>query len=247
MCVVREKLRRKDAYIVAAVGLLILILVGSGVGNVSGFDGPLTNYSQLAPAVYLILVVTACAVSVAISLSTIPNEYKRSTSHLVWVRGVSQANYHGQLALGNLIVSGIIYLMLHLGVLAFMAMKGGMGDLPHLLLAIPIGFLPVAIVCVLTSGLSIKVGTMATGLIAVVVIIVGALSVVLIMFAGMLGSPTGTIARTIVNIVPNVYGMAEQAANALKGEALKPNVELAGLLALWVVAQLLWVLRKKEA
>jgi len=246
-CVVREKLRRKDVYIVALVGIIILISLATGNTAVSGSSGPLTGYRQLVGTVYFLLVCIACALSVALSLSTIPNEYKRSTSHLVWVRGVSQANYHTQLTIGNLIVSFFAYLFLHLGLFIFMAIKGGVSDAPRLLLSIPIGFLPVAIVCVITSGLSILLPTMAVGLVAVAVIIVGAAHTLLMMTASNLGGILGPMLRFLVNLIPNIYGMASQAGNALKADPIVAHTEWTGLLALFVVAQLLWALRKKEA
>jgi len=246
-CVVREKLRRKDVYIVALVGIVLLISLATGNTNISDQNGPLTGYRSLVGMVYFMLIVIACALAVAISLSTIPNEYKRSTSHLVWVRGVSQANYHAQLTAGNLIVSFLAYLFLHVGLLVFMAMKGGLADAPRLVWSIPLGFLPVAIVCVLTSGLSILIPTMAVGLVAVAVIIVGAAHSVLMMTASNLGGLLGPGLRFIVNLLPNIYGLSSQAGNALKADPVKAHAELAGLLALFVVAQLLWALRKKEA
>ena len=86
----RERIRRKDIYVVMVIGLLIVLLCMSGTVTLS-IDGiPITETRLLLPFVLNAAFVIGGGMAVALSLSTIPKEYERKTSHLVWIRGISQ-------------------------------------------------------------------------------------------------------------------------------------------------------------
>ena len=92
----RERIRRKDIYVVMVIGLFIVLLCMSGTVTLSIDGVPVTEIRMLLPFVLNVASVIGGAMAVALSLRTIPNEYERKTSHLVWMRGISQWNYHGQ-------------------------------------------------------------------------------------------------------------------------------------------------------
>ena len=115
----RERIRRKDIYVVMVIGLFIVLLCMSGTVTLSIDGVPVTEIRMLLPFVLNVASVIGGAMAVALSLRTIPNEYERKTSHLVWMRGISQWNYHGQLALANVISSVAALLVLYAGVVIF--------------------------------------------------------------------------------------------------------------------------------
>ena len=120
----RERIRRKDIYVVMVIGLFIVLLCMSGTVTLSIDGVPVTEIRMLLPFVLNVASVIGGAMAVALSLRTIPNEYERKTSHLVWMRGISQWNYHGQLALANVISSVAALLVLYAGVVIFALAKG---------------------------------------------------------------------------------------------------------------------------
>ena len=85
----KEKIRRKELYIVSVNGEAV------------------TDYKILAPILLIVVNTISCILAVIMSLGTIPNEYERNTSHLVWIRKIPQYRYHGELALAN-IFTGLI-------------------------------------------------------------------------------------------------------------------------------------------
>lgn len=104
----RERIRRKDIYVVIMIGILIVMMCMSGAATLSINGVSVTEFQMVMPLVMNVISVLGGGIAIALSLRTIPNEYERKTSHLVWIRGVSQWKYHGQLALAN-IVSSVVH------------------------------------------------------------------------------------------------------------------------------------------
>lgn len=102
---VKEKIRRKELYIVSAIGIFIILLFGTGSDSSSlSINGvAITDYKMLAPILLIVVNAISCVLTAVMSLSTIPNEYERNTSHLIWIRKIPQYRYHIELALSNMI------------------------------------------------------------------------------------------------------------------------------------------------
>ena len=103
----KEKIRRKELYIVSAIGAFILLVFGTGSSSITINGEAVTDYKILAPILLIVVNAISCVLAVIMSLGTIPNEYERNTSHLVWIRKIPQYRYHGELALAN-IFTGLI-------------------------------------------------------------------------------------------------------------------------------------------
>lgn len=243
----RERIRRKDIYVVIAIGLLVILMCMSGTATLS-IDGiPVTEFSMMMPLVLHVVSVLGGAMAIALSLRTIPAEYERKTSHLVWIRGISQWNYHGQLALANILSSVGALFFLYAGVMVFAGMKG---ETEVLARGIP-GFLMYALgtagVSLFTTALSLKLSGMAAGVIAAGTMLAGTMSPVLETFSGIVsGLPRG-ILRGILLLTPDLYRMESQAAKFLMGENVDVHVLLGGLLFLYLGAVTLYLFRRKEA
>lgn len=243
----RERIRRKDIYVIVAVGLLIILMCMSGAATLSIDGVPVTEFEMMMPLVLHVVSVLGGAVAVALSLRTIPSEYERKTSHLVWTRGISQWNYHGQLALANIISSVGALFILYAGVMVFAGMKG---ETEVLLRSIP-GFLMYAAgtagVSLLTSALSLKLPGMAAGVVCTGVMLAGTMSPVLETVSGIMSGAPRIILRGILVLTPDLYGMESQAGDFLLGESVDVHLLLGGGLFLYVGAALLFLLRRKEA
>lgn len=116
----KEKIRRKDLYIVSAIGVLVLLLFGTGSGTLSIDGVAVTDYKVLGPIMLTVVNAVNCMLTVVTSLGTIPNEYERGTSHLVWIRKVPQWRYHGELALANVLAGLVSEAILFAAMFVFM-------------------------------------------------------------------------------------------------------------------------------
>jgi len=246
-CVIYEKLRRKDIYIVS--GLIVLICLWMASGGLSfNVNGESTAaYENAAGSIFAVMAITAVGLAIYFSVSTIPNEYNRSTSHLVWVRGISQLRYHASLALGNLLSGIIVLAIISLGLIVNMVIQGGISDLVRLPIALLIAGLPMMVLSVCASALSIVLPTMLAGICTLFIGLRGFLNPVITLIGNSIGGTKGKIAVAICEALPNFYQMVSQGTRFLLHQSVDTHVIFGGLLLLYIAAQLFWIAKKKEA
>ncbi len=243
----KERLRRKDIYVVMALGLLLVLLCMSGTVTLS-IDGiPVTDIRLLLPFVLNVASVIGGGMAVAMSLGTIPNEYERKTSHLVWMRGISQWNYHGQLALANVISSVAALLVLYVGVMVFAEIKGE----TEVLLRSIAGFLIFAAgtagVSLFTSAMSLLLPKLAAGAVSAAVMLAGTMQPVLRTLSGIVSGVSRGILKGILALTPDLYAAEAQAGEFLLGKQVDVHSIIGGFLFLYVGAVLIIIIRRKEA
>lgn len=244
---VKEKIRRKELYVVTAIGLLILLGFSTGVGTISIGGVEITDYENLVPVLITVVNVICGALAIVLSLRTIPNEYERKTSHLIWIRGISQFRYHGELTLANAIISLFSEGILYLGVLIFMFMKGKGNEGWKLLPAFFIVAVSILLVSVFTSLLSVRLPSMAAGVIATICYLVGILHRILEVLEGMLSGFVSVLLKGVLWLIPDLHGIQSQASHFLTGETVDIHVILKGLLVIYLLTVCLYFLKKKEA
>lgn len=243
----KEKIRRKELYVVAALGLLLVILFSSGAGTLTIDGEPITGYSKMAPIMVVVVNALSGALAIALSIRTIPNEYERKTSHLIWIRGVKQWQYHAYLTLANIISSLIATLIMYLGLFIFSVIKQETQGIYRLVPAFFIMAIGVCIVSLFTSVLSIALPGMAVGIISAGCFLVGILHGVLEIAKDMVGGFTGGIISVLLKIVPDLNEIQAQAGNMISGEAINSHEIFKGLLIIYILTLFFFVFKKKEA
>lgn len=244
---IKEKVRRKELYVICVIGILILFLFSGESGTITVNGRPVTDYESLAPILLMVLHAIGAALAIVLSLSTIPNEYERKTSHLVWIRGVSQSRYHLELALANGISALFSEGILLVGMVIFMGMKKR-GD--QIVKLIPVFFilaLSVFMVALFTSLVSAVFPKLVAGLFAAIFYLLGVFHEVFGIFSNMISSGVGKAVDFVLNIVPNLHEIQAQAGNVLSGEAVSIHVICKGLFVIWLLVLGLMFYRKKEA
>ncbi|MBQ6786503.1 MAG: hypothetical protein IJO85_02145 [Lachnospiraceae bacterium] len=243
----KEKVRRKDLYIVGILGLVLVLLFCSGGGTITIDGEPISGYKNLAPIMLILINALGGALAIALSLRTIPNEYERRTSHLIWIRGVKQWRYHAELTIANvassLIATGIMY-----AGLAVLALVKNQGD--GILRMVPAFFvlaISIAIVSVLSSVLSIFLPSMAAGILAGGCFAVGVLHSILGMVANTIGGFSGNLIKIVLVILPDLHGIQKQAGNLITGSAVDAHVIWKGLLTIYILTIGFFIFKKKEA
>lgn len=243
----KERIRRKELYIVVAIGILILLLCTSGSATISIEGEPITSFNNMFMVMHTMMNAVGCILAVVLSIRTIPNEYERRNSHLVWVRGISQSKYHAGLSLANvlsaMLAMGILYLALAFYVIA----NGRMDYLVRMIPAFLIVSVNVAMASLLTSVLSIKLPAGAAGAIGFIFTIVGVLHGVLEIYKNIAGGVAGAALTGILTVLPDMNGIQTQAQNLMAQDAVDVHIILVGLLILYVVSLGLFVFKKKEA
>ena len=243
----KEKIRRKELYIVSAIGAFILLVFGTGSGSLTINGEAVTDYKILAPILLIVVNAISCVLAVIMSLGTIPTEYERNTSHLVWIRKIPQYRYHGELALANTFTGLISEAILFVAMFIIMMSKGRADEFLQLVMAYFIIGLNVTIVCVMTSALSIVIPKFMAGAIASAAMLVGIFSSLLATLKDIIGGFGGVMVKYALKVIPNLHGIQSEAANALCGNHIDIHVILTGLLAIYVLTVLILVFKRKEA
>ena len=243
----KEKIRRKELYIVSAIGAFILLVFGTGSGSLTINGEAVTDYKILAPILLIVVNAISCVLAVIMSLGTIPTEYERNTSHLVWIRKIPQYRYHGELALANTFTGLISEAILFMAMFIIMMSKGRADEFLRLVMAYFIIGLNVTIVCVMTSALSIVIPKFMAGAIASAAMLVGIFSSLLATLKDIIGGFGGVMVKYALKVIPNLHGIQSEAANALCGNHIDIHVILTGLLAVYVLTVLILVFKRKEA
>lgn len=243
----RERMRRKDIYVVLVIGILIVLMCMSGAATLSIDGVPVTEFSMMMPMVLNVISVIGGGIAIALSLRTIPNEYERKTSHLVWIRGISQWKYHGQLALANIISSLCSLFILYAGVMVFAGIKGEYAVLTKCIPAFLLFSISTAAVSLFTSAVSLVLPGMAAGVLAAALMLAGTMHPILETFSGIVSGVARQVLKGILFLTPDLYAAESQAGRFLAGKGIQIHSILGGLLVLYVCGMLLYLLRRKEA
>lgn len=243
----KEKIRKKVFIIVVVLGGLMTLLFSTGNGTVTMNGVELTDYTMLLPVLMTAFHVISCAMAITLSLSTIPNEYERHTSHLVWIRGVSQAKYHGALAAANVIASLISHAILFLELMIYMLANDRADDLWLVIPAFLASSISVGMVSLLTSWLSVILPTMAAGVISIVVMLAGVAYPLMALLKGLAGGFAGKVLKILLFILPDLHSIQSTGSGILTHTAPDWHVLFKGLLYAYLFTVGILLCRRKEA
>ncbi|MDD6307048.1 MAG: hypothetical protein PUA75_08965 [Clostridiales bacterium] len=243
----KERMRRKELYIVVGIGIFILLLCGSGTGTITIDGEPITSFDNMFMVLHTMMNAVGCILAVVLSIRTIPNEYERRNSHLIWVRGISQTTYHAGLTLANIFSAMMAMGILYLALAGYIVINSRMDYLACMIPAFLIVCVNVAVASILTSVLSIKLPGMVAGMIGFVVVFVGILHGVLDVYKNIAGGVAGIVLRGLLMMLPDMNGIQAQAQNLMARKTVNVHVILVGVLAIYVISIGLFVCKKKEA
>lgn len=243
----KERIRRKELYIVVAIGILILLFCSSGSATISIEGEPITSFNNMFMVLHTAMNAVGCILAVVLSIRTIPNEYERRNSHLIWVRGISQTKYHASLSIANVFSAMMAMGILYLALAVYVVANGRMDYLVRMIPAFLIVCVNVAMASLLTSVLSIKLPAAAVGAIGFVFAFVGILHGALEIYKSIAGGTVGILLNVLLTISPSMHGIQTQAQNLMAQEPVDVHVILIGILILYIISVGLFVCKKKEA
>lgn len=245
--VIREKIRRKILYVVSLIGLLILLLFSTGAGTVTIGGKPITDYDILVPILVNIISFISQVLAVVLSISTIPNEYERNTSHLIWIRGVKQCKYHMMLAMGNATVSIMSTFIMYTGLVAFSSIHGYDEIYKRVIPSFCIIMVNIVLISAMTSVLSIVLPVLVNGIIMTAVLFVGTFHGTLELISSVLSGIASQLLKLMLWIVPDLSSIGKQAGNVIVGQAVDIHAVFVGLLIIYVISIFFFVFKRKEA
>lgn len=245
--VIKDKLRKKILYIVSLISFLIILIFSTGTATITINGLPITDFKNIINILLTFVNVIGGVLAIALSLSTIPKEYELKTSHLIWIRGIPQWKYHGQLALGNILISIISFGLLYLGIVFIVIFKGEYSYLIRIFPGFLISCISISIVSLFTSVISIIFSSFIAGIISISFFLIGTFHPLLDTLKSLVNGFVSSIIEGILLIIPDLNAIQEQGNNYFLKHTLDIHVILGGLLTLYLISVFLYIFRRKEA
>jgi ABC-type transport system involved in multi-copper enzyme maturation permease subunit len=241
-----ERIRSRIFYVVGIIGMIIMLLITTGNGNLTINGRKVAGFEPMVPVALSIIGFVSSLLSVMVSLQTIPNEFGRKTTHLVLIRGIKPWQYMFSLTMGNMLSSVFCMLSLYVSLLIFTAAHGKYGLFLPTFLCIAIMSINTMLLSAAVSVLSIKLPVYITGVLGLIIYVAGILHGVLDTFAGTTEGVGTVLADIMLFIVPDFSAVQQQAGNILTNMSLDPKPILVSLLQLYIILSLTFVLFRKE-
>lgn len=244
---IRERIRRKEAYVVLAIALFLLFFC-SGENSTIMIDGEsLTGFHNMFMVMHVLVHTAGCILAVLLSYRTIPNEYARKTSHLVWVRGISQPVYHGGLTIANILASIGGLGLLYFAMAVYALLQGQSACVLRLIPRFFVMAVSVALVSLWTSVVSIRLPAGITAAFGVLGAGTGVLWSALDLLRSSLGGVTAVGISALIHVIPNLNGVQKCAYHIAAGKVPVWHPVLVALFAAWVLVLGIFAIRRKEA
>ncbi len=241
-----ERIRSKTFYVVGIIGMILMLLITTGNGNLTINGRKITGFEPMVPVALSIIGFISSLLAVMVSLQTIPNEFERKTTHLVLIRGIKPWQYMFSLTAGNMLASVFCMLSLYVSLLIFTAAHGKIGLFLPTFLCILIMSINTMLLSAAVSVLSIKLPVYITGIFGLIIYVMGILHGVLDTLVGTTEGFGAVLAKAVMLFIPDFSAVQQQASNALTFMPLDPKPLFVSLLQLYVILTLTFVVFRRE-
>ena len=241
-----ERLRKKQLYIIGGVSFLMIFLLRAGQGNLTINGKAVSGFDSMTLVYLSIIHFMSCLLALVLSTNTINKEYERRTSHLIWIRGVLQDNYHGQLALANIVSVLIVELFMFLEVLIYFISQDKGNLIPQLLLAYVVMSLSPIFISTLLTAFSVKLSPFIVGIIGFFVMIFGAFHGVISMISGTIFNHNGGILKMLLEVMPDLNKNVQTATNLIQKQTIDTNIVWTMLFAIYISSMGIIFLKRRE-
>ncbi|MBS4538398.1 hypothetical protein GOQ27_07970 [Clostridium sp. D2Q-11] len=241
----REKIRSKTIYIVGGIGVAIILFLALN-GSFSFDDKILTDCHELVPIVLVMVNLFASILAIMLSLSTIPKEFERKTTHLVLVRGIKQWQFILALTISNIIISLFSIGLLSISVIIYALVQGEIQVLLKILGSILILGLNISVLSAITSWLSIKLPETITGFIGILIYFVGVFHSMLSIFVKTREGFSRFLLEGLMTLVPNFAAVQKQSGQLVTGNYVDIYPLVLQGLFLYIILALTFVTFRKE-
>lgn len=242
----REKIYHKTFYIIMLIGMVLMLIITTGNGNLTINGQKVNGFSAMVPVALSIISFIACLLAIMTSIQTIPNEFDRKTSHLILTRGIKPWQYMFALTAGNILTSIFSMITLYISLMVFCIIHGKAGLLPVTFLSVLILSISPAFLSAAVSLLSINIPVFVTGIAGILIYVFGMLHGILDTLAGTTEGFAAALARLVLFVIPNFSAIQGQASSLLTGKPVDLQPLAGGLLLLYTVLSLTFITFRKE-
>jgi ABC-type transport system involved in multi-copper enzyme maturation permease subunit len=241
-----EKIRSKTFYIVAFIGMIIMLFVTTNNSSLSINGRKVIGFEQMVPVSLSIISFISCLLAIMVSIQTIPNEFERKTSHLILIRGIKPWQYMFSMTAGNILTNIFCMFLLSISLFLFCIYHGKAELLLYILLSMLLLCVNSIFLSAAVSLLSIKLPAFAAGIAGILIYVLGILHGILYTFVGTAEGITALAAKTLLFITPDFSAVQEQASAILVGNPVDLQPVVGILLLTYMVISLVLVTFRKE-
>jgi membrane associated rhomboid family serine protease len=223
-----------------------MLLITTGKGSLMINGKAVTGFEPMVPVALSIIGFVSSLLAVMVSLQTIPNEFERKTTHLVLIRGINPWQYMFSMTIGNMLASVFCMLSLYLSLLIFTAAHGKFELFVPTFLCIAVMSINTMLLSAAVSVLSIKLPVYITGIIGLIIYVMGILHNALNTLAGTVQGFGAVMTKAALFFIPNFSVVQQQASNILTWTPIDPRPLLVALLQIYIIVSLTFVVFRKE-
>lgn len=237
----KENSKGKIFILFGIIGALITIFVSSSVTfstNVGG--GFSSDYGQYGFQ-WTFLTFLACLGAVSLSMNTIEKHRKGSFSDLLSLHGLEKKDQYRELALGNVLVSVLMAMILLVGMIVSLFIKQPDFFLFGLVLAILNYLLASSTMAIVMIILSLVFPSVISGLFGVILTILGGLRGILEIILANKGGVFAKVTSVLIKAVPPISNFGQISRDSFFGEFTDWNLLFENLFYIWIVIGILLI------
>lgn len=237
---IKENLRKNTFIIFAIIGGLISLLVltsGTFTTNTVGAD---SDYAQFGYQ-WIFLTLISSLAGVSLSMSSIPKHREGQNIEILKLHGLSiESQYIGK-TLGSVLVSIFMGLLLTLGMVINLILKGMDINILGFLGSIATYLLATISVTLIVSLLSMFFSAPITALFGVFITVMGFIRGTLLIVLGNKGGLFGNVMSFFLGLVPPLDGFGEMARDLFFREVSNWNIFFGNLVYVWVLVGIVYI------
>lgn len=239
----KENIRKNSFILFGVLGLLITLIIFT-VGEFSVNGAALDSHYAQFGFQWTFLNLIASLAAVSLTMGVVAKYRESKSSELLRIHGLKKEKQYASLFLGNLSLTGLMALLLLIGLILSSLLKQVDVSILGFLAAITVYILTIFISCLLSSTLTLFFQPAAAALLGLILVIFGSLRGTLELIVGNLGGAFGNVVGILLKAVPPLDTLAKVQRDLFFGELTSLKGLLHGGIYLWVLCGLVYLLIK---
>lgn len=235
---VRENSKKAGFFIFAIIGFLVTLIVLFG-GEFSVNGGVSSEYSQFGFQ-WTFLTAIACLATVTLSMGVLARFRQSGQGEILRLHGLEDRDQDRGIFVGNALVSLIMGLVLVLGMVFNIVLKGPSFPLGGFFLAIFVYLFTILLASLLMTLLSLFLPPAVASLFGVFAVIIGSLQGILSLVTSNMGGLFGQGMGLVLQVFPPIQGLSQLERDLFFGEALSLKLVFQAGIYFWVLLGLIY-------
>lgn len=230
---VKESRKKSGFLLFAIIGLIVTLIILMG-GEFSVNGGPSSQYSQYGFQ-WTFLNAIACLATVTLSMGVLSRFRQSGQGEILRLHGLGDRRQYMGIFIGNAIISLIMALLLLLGMISSILIKGPSLSYFGFFLALLLYMFSVLLSSILMTFFSLFLPPAVAALIGIFFVVVGSLRGVFELIMANMGGLFGTGMNLVLQVFPPLQALGQIQRDLFFGESASLILIFQAFLYLWVL------------